>query len=186
MRVRIHAGFALLATGMAIWVVAQWMALQQSKSAAEAVRAVPAVLVQDAGLIAVPDTGAYPEARLAWANALSAGGNFDRAEAAFNELIQRDRQDSLGRAAQFNLANMYLRRAQQLDTSASRARPLLELGKQRYRDLLWLSPNDWDARYNLERALRLAPEPDGAVGDKGKPTKSVRVVVPDFKVKDLP
>jgi hypothetical protein len=31
---------------------------------------------------------------------------------------------------------------------------LVELAKQRYRDLLRAEPQDWDARYNLERALR--------------------------------
>ena len=40
----------------------------------------------------------------------------------------------------------------------SDALPLIELAKQRYRDALRDRPDDWDARYNLERALWLAPE----------------------------
>ena len=40
----------------------------------------------------------------------------------------------------------------------SDTRPLVELAKQRYRDLLRAEPQEWDARYNLERALWLAPE----------------------------
>lgn len=186
-RAGIHTGFALATAGMTIWVLLQGIALQQNKAAAEAMRAVPAIVPREVESIPAADSGAHPGTRLAWANALSAGGDFDRAEAVFNELIQLNRQDSTGRAAQFNLANMYLRRALQLDTNESRAGPLLELAKQRYRDLLWISPDAWDARYNLERALRLAPEPaDGEVGDKGKAVKSVRIVVPDFKVRDLP
>jgi mxaK protein len=39
-----------------------------------------------------------------------------------------------------------------------RALPLIELAKQSYRGSLRLNPEDWDARYNLERALWLAPE----------------------------
>ena len=42
-----------------------------------------------------------------------------------------------------------------------RARPLLELAKATYREALRLDPGRWDARYNLERALRAAPE-DGS------------------------
>jgi mxaK protein len=38
--------------------------------------------------------------------------------------------------------------------------PLVELAKQNYRDLLRDDPNQWDARYNLESALRLAPDTD--------------------------
>jgi mxaK protein len=42
------------------------------------------------------------------------------------------------------------------------ARPLLELAKETYREALRLDPGQWDARYNLERALRLAPEQEDA------------------------
>src|SRR5690606_41486529 len=36
--------------------------------------------------------------------------------------------------------------------------PMIELAKQSYRTLLRERPSEWDARYNLELALRLAPE----------------------------
>ena len=38
---------------------------------------------------------------------------------------------------------------------------LIELAKEHYRELLRQDPDDWDARYNLERAQRLQPDPDG-------------------------
>ena len=37
---------------------------------------------------------------------------------------------------------------------------LIELAKQGYRELLRNDPEHWDARYNLERAQRLLPEPE--------------------------
>jgi len=59
------------------------------------------------------------------------------------------------------VGNLHLRQALQvgLDDEAQ-SLPLVELAKQSYRDLLRRDPNDWDARYNLERTLRLAPEDD--------------------------
>jgi mxaK protein len=38
--------------------------------------------------------------------------------------------------------------------------PLLELAKQSYRNALRRDPSRWDVRYNLDRALWLAPELD--------------------------
>jgi mxaK protein len=37
--------------------------------------------------------------------------------------------------------------------------PLIELAKESYRELLRAEPSDWGARYNLERAQRLLPDP---------------------------
>jgi mxaK protein len=42
---------------------------------------------------------------------------------------------------------------------------MLETAKARYRELLRLEPGNWDARYNLERALRLAPEAQDTADD---------------------
>jgi mxaK protein len=64
--------------------------------------------------------------------------------------------------ARYNAANLHLRAA-----LASKARgddahalPMLELAKEGFRSALRADPQFWDARYNLERALRLAPEAD--------------------------
>ncbi|MDO9314605.1 MAG: MxaK protein, partial [Burkholderiaceae bacterium] len=40
------------------------------------------------------------------------------------------------------------------------ALPLIELAKETYRELLRADPDNWAARYNLERAQRLLPDPD--------------------------
>jgi mxaK protein len=40
--------------------------------------------------------------------------------------------------------------------------PLIELAKEVYREVLRNDPGHWDARYNLERAQRLLPDPDEA------------------------
>ena len=37
---------------------------------------------------------------------------------------------------------------------------LIELAKEGYRDVLRLDPQNWQARYNLERAQRLLADPD--------------------------
>ena len=64
---------------------------------------------------------------------------------------------------------------------------MLELAKQRYRDLLRLRPGDWDARYNLERALRLAPE-DSEVGSAAHagPTEQRRIKLQGSRDVELP
>ena len=66
----------------------------------------------------------------------------------------------LSTAAKYNSANLNLREA--LAKSGANAEgealPLIELAKQSYREVLRLDSGDWNARYNLERALRLAPE----------------------------
>lgn len=123
---------------------------------------------------------------LAKAQALSNGGQFDAAELLLVRLIDQQKNQPLGQAARFNLANHYLRKARASNTHGAQARPLIEIAKQRYRDILKTTPYDWDARYNLEIALRLSPELPQDDERRGPPPKSVRVIVPDFQVDDLP
>jgi mxaK protein len=100
-----------------------------------------------------------PEARLARAVAL-ARLDYDGALAAYKSIIQSNRED-LHRIALYDLGNLNLRQAVQYGLAdEAQSLPLTELAKQSYRDLLRRDPTDWDARYNLERALRLAPEED--------------------------
>ena len=53
-----------------------------------------------------------------------------------------------------------------------RSLPLLEQAKERYRAALRLEPGDWDTRYNLERALWLAPETPGEREDLDEKKRS--------------
>jgi mxaK protein len=110
-----------------------------------------------------------PEARLARAVSL-ARVDYDAALAAYKAMIQSDRGD-LRLIALYDLGNLHLHHAIQAGLGEeAQSLPLTELAKRSYRDLLRRDPTDWDARYNLERALRLAPEEDDASDeDTGPP-----------------
>lgn len=106
------------------------------------------------------DEQASPESQLARAIALSRNGASDAAIRAYKALTQNARAD-IKQAALYNLGNLYLREAlKDGATEAVRYMPLIELAKQSYRSLLRLNSDDWDARRNLELALRLVPEYD--------------------------
>lgn len=102
---------------------------------------------------------APPELRFAHAYALAAAGAADAALTRYGAL-QSD--TPLGQAARFNTANLLLRQGAVLRASAHPGQALayVELAKETYRELLRNDPFDWPARYNLERAQRLVPDPD--------------------------
>jgi len=131
---------------------------------------------------------AVPEAVFARALALSAVGDYRNAAKTYKMLIQ-DGTYELRADALYNLGNLYLREALQNGADAAiRSLPLIELAKQSYRDLLRDDPLDWDARYNLELALRLAPEAfDEAVTESGPEVWNKRVLraTPGFRI-ELP
>lgn len=112
------------------------------------------------------------EAQFARALALSEAGDSAAALQLYKALIQGGRAD-LKRAALYNLGNLHLREAMKSGADeAARSLPLIELAKQSYRDLLRIDPADWDARYNLERALWLAPEmEEAAVNEPPEPPR---------------
>jgi mxaK protein len=62
----------------------------------------------------------------------------------------------------YNLANLYLRRALQYRENDANdlALPLVELAKENYREVLREDSQDWFAKFNLELALRIAPDAD--------------------------
>jgi mxaK protein len=100
-----------------------------------------------------------PEVRLARAMALSKAGAYADAQKLYDGLIQDDGTSDVARAALFNLGNMYVRQATgEGSPGLVKSLPLLEQAKHRYRLLLRATPDDWDTRYNLERALWLSPE----------------------------
>jgi len=79
------------------------------------------------------------------------------------QLYRRLEGDSpLGQAARYNSANLLMRKAiaVQAGPEPGKAIALIELAKEIYRDVLRVDPQHWDARYNLERAQRLLPDPD--------------------------
>jgi mxaK protein len=119
---------------------------------------------------------AVPEARFARALALARAGESEAAAKAYKALIEGDRQD-LRQAAIYNLGNLYMRDALAEGASeAFRSLPLIELAKQRYRDVLRNEPVDWDARYNLSRALLLAPEIEQEIEEKEAPPQKEQSV----------
>jgi len=61
-------------------------------------------------------------------------------------------------AAYFNRGSINLREAMAMDGNDPQMIPLVELAKQDYRSALKQQPEFWDARFNLEVALRLVPE----------------------------
>jgi mxaK protein len=117
-----------------------------------------------------------PEARFARALALARAGESEAAVKAYKALIEGDRYD-LRQAASYNLGNLYMRDALADGASeAFRSLPLIELAKQRYRDVLRNEPASWDARYNLSRALLLAPEVEQEIEEKEEPPKKEQSV----------
>lgn len=68
----------------------------------------------------------------------------------------------LNQDVNYNLANLYFREALKMLDSGDddRAMPLIEMAKQNYTDVLRVDGRHWDAKYNLELALVLAPELD--------------------------
>ena len=113
-----------------------------------------------------------PEAVLAHAVALSRTGRYPQALQTFKALLSE--RTSIRLTALYDLGNLNLRESLRYGTGeAQRALPLVELSKQSYRDVLREDPQDWDARYNLERALWLSPEYDDPVLQRNQaPTHS--------------
>jgi mxaK protein len=99
-----------------------------------------------------------------WVAAARQAARVDRtAEAA--ALLRRAADASHGELRQlalYDLGNVYLQAALKLLQSGADASglPLFELAKESYRAALMERPDLWDAKFNLELALRAAPDPD--------------------------
>ena len=96
---------------------------------------------------------------LADAYALQQTGRSEEALAAY-ALVDEGEVPELAYVAKFNTAGLYLERALEARESGDHdlAIPLIELAKESYRQLLRINSNDWESKYNLERALQLLPE----------------------------
>ena len=144
----IHAAFAAATIGLGLAAAYQGLRLHRAQRINDAIASVTAI---DASID-------VPEARFARARALAESGDTGGALEIYKTLIRSGGAD-LKRAALYNVGNLHLREAMKSGPDeAARSLPLVELAKQSYRDLLRIDPGEWDARYNLERALQLAPE----------------------------
>jgi len=153
-RVQGHAAFCAVAAALGLVTVVEVGRLDHAQRVNAAIANPQAALNAKAA-----PASPFPEARLAGAVS-TAKVDYDGALAAYKAVIQGGRED-LRRIALYNLGNLHLRQALQIGLEdEAQSLPLVELAKQSYRDLLRRDPNDWDARYNLERTLRLAPEDD--------------------------
>ncbi len=126
-------------------------------------------------IASAPVSGAgstLPQAQLAQALALAKAGKYPAALKAYKALLDGDEEIRL--LALYDLGNLNMREAlKNGQGEALRFMPLIELAKQSYRDELRSNPGDWDARYNLERALWLSPEYDDPILQRNQaPTRT--------------
>lgn len=192
-RTSIHVIFAAVALCCASVAAYDWVRLQHAQHVDQAVAAAVGATGQAAAKAGATgsernEQGGRDDAqvRLARAIALSNAGAYDRAGPLFEDLIRDQHLDEVGRAALFDLGNLYLRESMSNGTSGTvRAAAMIEEAKARYRTLLRAAPDDWDARYNLERALWLAPETHTA-SDSPEVKSQHNVRVSDPQSKDLP
>ena len=132
-----------------------------------------------AGSIVGQERAIAPQAVFARAYFLAQHGDNEPALNLYKRL-QDDKGDfgALARAARFNAGNIHLREATMLqktrgDAALGAIITPAELAKQAYRDVLRGDPRDWDARFNLERVLRLLPDPEDE-NTGGTPQQSER------------
>lgn len=112
----------------------------------------------DIALVAERDT---LRGRLASAYRLHASGRLTEAIAAYGAVApESEPEPELRMVQHFNLANLYLERAAELERSdqVQPAMSLVELAKQNYREILARDPLHWDSRHNLSRALEMLPD----------------------------
>jgi mxaK protein len=168
--------FAMAATASAALVALQTERLHHARHINAAI----------AGASAASLDRSVPEAQFARAIALSRAGDYEGAWLAYKAVIQGKRTD-LRRLALYNLGNLHMRAALKDPLAPTdQLLPLIELAKQSYRDLLRETPADWDARYNLERALYLSPETQEDVADDGPPPPREHSVSTNRAKLDLP
>ena len=170
----VHAAFAaaaLVCGGVAVY---QGLRLQHGIRVNQAIHGASAAQL---------DTD-VPESRFARAIALAQSGKSELALKEYTALADSER-DELRRRALYNLGNLYLRDALS-DGEAFRSLALVELAKRNYRTLLREAPADWDARYNLERALWLAPESEQEFVDEEPPEREQSVSTLQGARMDLP
>ena len=128
---------------------------------------------------------AAPEVRFARAMYYQRQHRYDEALATLS-LIMDKGDSNLQTTLRYNLGNMYLQQAvEQLEANnINAAQPLVALAKQAYRQALSLNSHYWDAKYNLEMAMRLLPEMDRIDmkdDESNAPPPQLWATIPGFK-----
>ena len=172
----VHAAFGIVAAACAAIAAVQVARLERARHVNAAI----------AGASVASLDRSVPEAQVARAIALGRAGDYEGALLTYKAVIQGKRAD-LRHLALYNLGNLHMRAAlKDPQAPTDQILPLVELAKQSYRDLLRETPQDWDARYNLERALYMAPEVEEDVADQGPPAPKERSVSTNRAKLDLP
>ena len=126
--------------------------------------------------------------QFARAYSLQQKNDFKAAVRAYAEIEARP-LSGLQMDIKFNLANLYFREALLFREAGDDdlAMPLIELAKQNYREILRADSSNWDARYNLELALNVAPDMD-PVDPEGErnPERSPRAITKTPSRDELP
>ena len=102
---------------------------------------------------------------------LAREGNAAGAQKEMQRALQHS-DGALQNQVRYNLGNLALRQALAMGSANEKLPAMLELAKQQYRDTLVRTPQHLAARYNLERALWLAPEE--GLADAGKDQNTSR------------
>lgn len=158
-RRHVHFVFALGTLAFASLAVYEGVQLSRTERVNEAIARAQADALDSA----------IPEARFARAVKVAESGHYDEAVAQYKALLQSDHVQ-IRRSVFFNLGNLHLREALEHGREdEARWLPTIEFAKQSYRSLLREDPSDWDARHNLELALRLAPELEESFVADGEP-----------------
>ena len=151
---------AAVIDGVGLWRQQRWNALIASDLVAAPVTG---PVMGPATRAAASERNDLPaQVQFAQAYALAADGAHGPA---LNRYRTLQAHAQLGQAAHYNSANLLLRQALvvRAGTQPGQAIALIELAKELYRDVLRADPQHWDARYNLDRAQRLLPDPDEAL-----------------------
>ena len=126
-----------------------------------------------------PRSSEFVEERFALAKIYLTREQKDMALRILNDISQDKFSDEIKAKALFNSANIYFRTAVEAreDFKEELIVPNLELAKMTYRKALELQPSHRGSRYNLERALQMAPEKNFTVSDDSiRPERGERAV----------
>jgi len=124
----------------------------------------------------VPDAQTEPELLAAKANRYAQEGQWELAVRLYAQAWPKAK-GALRQRLSYNLGTLYLREAaklwnQQGVWAYSRVITLLGLAREHLREAVRLDPDDLNARYNLEYALRITPPPREREPAKWQGTKS--------------